>query len=213
MTEKLNHTLFALARVPVKVHFSYYVFVITLLAGSFMFSSSEKFELVFQVLVGTFSAVLCHELGHAFVAHRLRHKVHDIMIFPVGGIATIYLDKRRHSDIVKIAAAGPLVNLAIAAFLFLIPISTCQIAGYINLFLGVGNLLPVKSFDGGHILHAIVTQSRGKKRADSVLQTVTLATVGLICLCGLYFSSWTILLSGLFIFVYGAVNDEEESTG
>ena len=211
MTEKLSHTLFEFGRIPIKVHFSYYIFTAVLILCSFFFASSVKALLVVSIIVSTFCAVLFHEIGHSLTAHFLKHKVQDIVIFPVGGIATIFLNRERHDDVIKIAFAGPATNLVIAGILLMIPYQWSYQAMYINLVLGIGNLLPVRSFDGGHILHALVAKRLGFERADQILEKVTLLSVAVAVFGGLYFSSWLLFFVGLFIFVYGIATEDSEA--
>lgn len=208
--DESSHTLATLSGIPVKVHYSYYAFVIAVISGCVLLASTAKAILVIQVLIGTFFAVLFHELGHAYVAHRLRHKVVDIMIYPIGGIATIILDRDRHSDVAKIAIAGPLVNIVIGCIFCIIPFEWSFNAGLINLFLGVGNLLPVKSFDGGLILHSTLSNIFNKNVANNILYKLTILIVCAITILGFYASSITICAIGLFVFVYGVLTCEEE---
>lgn len=207
--DRASHTIATIAGVPVRVHFSYYAFVGAILLVCGTMASTDKLILMLYVLIGTFCAVLAHELGHAFVANRLKHKVRDIMIFPIGGIAEIEMDRAKHNDVMKIAAAGPLVNICIGIILCLVPTPWAWSAGLINLFLGVGNLLPVKSFDGGLIVHAAVSKHFNEKRADEILRRMTILIVCAIAATGFYLTSWVMCSVALFVFIYGSLTDTE----
>lgn len=65
-------------------------------------------------MVVLFVCVALHELGHALAARSLKVAVKNIIILPVGGLAQIQpLPEKPLADLL-IAAAGPLVNLALA---------------------------------------------------------------------------------------------------
>ncbi|MDP6963967.1 MAG: M50 family metallopeptidase, partial [Planctomycetota bacterium] len=80
--------------------------------------------------------LLAHELGHGIIAQRLGLNVTHIIITPLGGMASIEDLSQRPLDEVKVALAGPLVNLVLAAACLLLPKSMQTIAVLINLGLG-----------------------------------------------------------------------------
>ena len=65
-----------------------------------------------------FGCVVLHELGHALVARRSGVAVRSIILLPIGGV-TLMEDMGPHNSNpvrdIRIALAGPLVNLVIAA--------------------------------------------------------------------------------------------------
>jgi Zn-dependent protease len=65
-----------------------------------------------------FACVVLHELGHALVAQRSGVAVRSIILLPIGGV-TLMEDMGPHNSNpardIRIAIAGPLVNLVIAA--------------------------------------------------------------------------------------------------
>src|SRR5580704_6842967 len=64
-----------------------------------------------------FGCVVLHELGHAVVAQRGGVAVRSIILLPIGGV-TLMDDMGQRNDPardIRIAVAGPLVNLVIAA--------------------------------------------------------------------------------------------------
>ncbi len=120
-----------------------------------------------------FASVLAHELSHALVARRFGLRVRDITLFIFGGAATLEGDPKRPMDEALIAAAGPLASLAIGIVLSVADaaIEQEQVGaivgwlGYINLSLGLFNLIPGFPMDGGRILHAILWRVRGDRNA------------------------------------------------
>jgi Zn-dependent protease len=129
-----------------------------------------------------FASVLAHELSHALVARRFGVKVIDITLFIFGGAASLEGDTRRPRDEALIAAAGPVSSLAIGAALWGIGsfVDQAQVAamigwlGFINISLGLFNLIPGFPMDGGRILRAILWRIRG----DEFAATRNAAAVG-----------------------------------
>jgi Zn-dependent protease len=120
-----------------------------------------------------FASVLAHELSHALVARRFGVKVVDITLFIFGGAASLEGDTRSPRDEALIAAAGPVSSLVIGAVLWGIGsfIDQPQVAamagwlGFINISLGLFNLIPGFPMDGGRILRALLWRVRGDEFA------------------------------------------------
>ena len=112
-----------------------------------------------------FASVLAHELGHSFVAMAKGIEVKSITLFIFGGLATLEKEAKTPLAAFYIAIAGPLVSLVLFALLTTIGINLplpnaiaalVSLLAYINLILGLFNLIPGLPLDGGNILKAIV---------------------------------------------------------
>jgi Zn-dependent protease len=120
-----------------------------------------------------FASVLAHELSHALVARRFGMEVRDITLFIFGGAASLEGDAKRPRDEALIAAAGPVCSLVIGAALWGVGAVMSQpqlgalIAwlGFLNITLGLFNLIPGFPMDGGRILRAILWRIRGDQYA------------------------------------------------
>jgi Zn-dependent protease/CBS domain-containing protein len=120
-----------------------------------------------------FASVLAHELSHSLLARRFGIRVRDITLFIFGGASTLEGEAQRPRDEALIAAAGPLTSLAIGALLLGLDAATGQdqlVAifgwlGFINITLGLFNLIPGFPMDGGRILRAILWKIRGDRNA------------------------------------------------
>ncbi|HEX6127580.1 MAG TPA: site-2 protease family protein [Candidatus Limnocylindria bacterium] len=131
-----------------------------------------------------FGSVLAHELSHALVARRYGITVRDITLFVFGGAATLEGDAKTPRQEALIAFAGPLTSLLLGGAFLLIGLLVTQqqvvaVIGwlaFINLVLGVFNLIPGFPMDGGRILRALLWKFRG----DQLAATRSAATVGRI---------------------------------
>ncbi|NDD44597.1 MAG: site-2 protease family protein, partial [Synechococcaceae bacterium WB9_4xB_025] len=85
-----------------------------------------------------FVSVLLHELGHSLVALQEGVKVRSITLFLLGGVASVERECSTPMGTLRVAAAGPLVSLGLAALLLL----SIHPAGHLNPLLGnlVGQL-------------------------------------------------------------------------
>ncbi|MGF1459186.1 MAG: site-2 protease family protein [Leptolyngbyaceae cyanobacterium] len=112
-----------------------------------------------------FGSVLAHELGHSFAALQQGISVKSITLFLFGGLAALEKESDQPGGALKVAIAGPLVSLLLFAVLFTAgqvwafggPAGAIvSLLAYINLALGIFNLLPGLPLDGGNVLKAIV---------------------------------------------------------
>ena len=149
-------------------------------------------------------SILLHELGHAAVAIRNGIGIVGIDLWMFGGVAKMRKDADSPGVDFRIAAAGPLVTLLIAAicfgigaasvganeFLHVLTYDRPGSAGttlvadvcFINALLLVFNLLPGLPLDGGRILRAIVWWRTGDR--NRATRTMAAAGRGLAYLVG-----------------------------
>lgn len=170
-----------------------------------------------------FTVVVLHELGHCLAARHYGIRTHRILLLPIGGMAEFATIPREPRRELVIAIAGPAVNYALIALLWLVfgwpadfgrvdvPTSWADVPALllqVNVVMGVFNLLPAFPMDGGRLLRALLatrtdylTATRWAARTG---QTLALGGVifGLIC----WETHW--LLAVLFLFIaYGAENE------
>jgi Zn-dependent protease/CBS domain-containing protein len=121
-----------------------------------------------------FGSVLLHELSHSLMARRLGIPVEDITLFIFGGVTKTKQESRRPRDEFLIAVVGPLTSFLIAAVLWavsrlgaaLLPEPVSYGLGYlawINLALGIFNLLPGYPLDGGRVLRSVLWGASGNQ--------------------------------------------------
>ena len=163
---------------------------------------------IIYTLLGLLAAAL-HELGHIIAAKLTSIHLSSLSLDLLG--ARLTTDRRLTSfkDEIILCSAGPLVNFAVSATVFLI-LPNINTAGafyeYMSFFatasaaLGILNLLPVKSFDGGRILECILCIFSGEHRALLTLSVLSFAS----CFCLWSLSVYLIIKTGnsLSLFVF-----------
>lgn len=177
-------------------------------------------------LVGIiFGCVVLHELGHAVVANRNGVAVRSIILLPIGGVTLMEDVGQRNADSardIRISAAGPVVNLVIAAIsgafiLAFLPQVHLWAQPFVhannlprslfwgNVFLGGFNLLPAYPMDGGRILRALLAERMDYVRATRRAVAIGQAFAMLLIFLGVW-NTWLMLI-GFFLFVGAQLED------
>jgi Zn-dependent protease/predicted transcriptional regulator len=114
-----------------------------------------------------FASILIHELSHSITAVRLGIQIPEITLFVFGGVAHIAEEPADPETELKIAIVGPLASFALALIFWIIYVAIMgsvptiitaifEYLAWINLALGVFNLVPGYPLDGGRIFRALV---------------------------------------------------------
>lgn len=152
-------------------------------------------------------SLLAHEAAHAYAAVRLGLRVYDIQIGPLGGMARMEGVSHRPGVEFRVAAAGPAVNLVLAAAFLLVPGNLGTGGTLINLTFGLGNLLPAFPLDGGRMLRAwLATRApllAATRAAVAVSHWILLIS---LAVAGWFGEFWLALL--LCVFLYSAGREE-----
>ncbi|MCI0820528.1 MAG: site-2 protease family protein [Chloroflexi bacterium] len=114
-----------------------------------------------------FVSILLHELSHSLVARRLGLPVHSITLFIFGGVSSLKEEPNSPGQEFKMAIVGPLMSFAlgilaaaIAAGLWAnglddtVPGAIAAYLAFINIAVGIFNMLPGYPLDGGRVLRA-----------------------------------------------------------
>jgi Zn-dependent protease/predicted transcriptional regulator len=121
-----------------------------------------------------FVSILLHEISHAVVALRHGIRVRSMTLFVFGGVAQFDADPSDGRTELRVAAAGPLSSLGLAALFLLVAAipglwaparGVSQYLGLVNLALALFNLVPAFPLDGGRILRGLLWGSMGKLQA------------------------------------------------
>ncbi|MDQ1740452.1 MAG: hypothetical protein QOE53_2104 [Pseudonocardiales bacterium] len=133
-------------------------------------AASYALSLVFATALA--ASVLLHEVGHTVVSKVVGLPVRRIVVFLLGGVSEIEGEARRPRDEFAIAAAGPLVSLALAGCCWavsLLPAAESALGvlllllAWSNLVIAVFNVLPGLPLDGGRLLQALIWMMGGSR--------------------------------------------------
>lgn len=112
---------------------------------------------------------LIHELAHMSVGVLLKLKPKALKIQPFGIEIVFESFENTDKNKIKIAIAGPAINLLIAIIFYFIKIKTQQIIINANILLAIFNLIPIYPLDGGRILKSAIRETSQKKIADEIV--------------------------------------------
>lgn len=112
---------------------------------------------------------LIHELAHMSVGVLLKLKPKALKIQPFGIEIVFESFENTDKNKIKIAIAGPAINLLIAIIFYFIKIKTQQIIINANILLAIFNLIPIYPLDGGRILKSAIREASQKKIADEIV--------------------------------------------
>ena len=150
-----------------------------------------------------FVSVLAHELAHAGVSKLRGIPVLGITLFLFGGATHAQIESKGPADEFLVTAAGPASSLAIGGLFYAmralggdalgpdIPVML-RYLGWVNLVLGVFNLLPGFPLDGGRLLRSVVWKVTGSLAAGTKVAARAGQIVGgLIAVSGLALAAAT----------------------
>jgi Zn-dependent protease/CBS domain-containing protein len=176
---KSNIKLGTVFGVELGLHYSWFVIALLIMfslvaqfrAGNPGWPEAVVWSAAILTAVFFFAGLFAHELSHALVAKARGLPVHKITLFLLGGMAQLEQEPGDAKTEFWMAIAGPITSgvigltlLALARASGWIPRTTAQTPGvailvwlgYINLMLGVFNLVPGFPLDGGRVLRAFL---------------------------------------------------------
>ncbi len=149
---------------PVVVHWFFWINA-ALIGGALDAEGPEAFQRLLVWMAVVFVSIMVHELGHAMVMRQLGDRRVGIVLFALGGFAQGSVPRTRGQDI-WVTAAGPLAQIAVAAFVWLCirayPPERSGLMAFglfsfvsASVFWATLNLVPVLPLDGARIAAAI----------------------------------------------------------
>ncbi len=211
-----------IASIDVRVHASFLILIVLFAAAAPTPGvAGAAWSLLW--LVALFGSVVLHEFAHSIVARRRGGEVHEIMLFPLGGVSKLEHLPETAADEFAVAIVGPLTSLVLGVAALgvgavlggsLFPIdllggSWLVRLGWLNLMLGTFNLLPAFPLDGGRVLRAILERRYDLIRATRIATRVGHILAGVLIGVGLVFDLWLALIG---MFVYFGASAEEAGT-
>ena len=165
------------------------------------------------LIMGLFVIVVLHELGHALTARRYGIGTRDITLLPIGGVARLERMPDKPLEELLVALAGPAVNFVLAAigFFLLLPTVTPDdprmLGGgllsnfmWVNLALGIFNLIPAFPMDGGRVLRALLAMRMEYLRATQIAAGVGQALAFGFGFIGLFSNPFLVFIA-LFVWM------------
>ena len=165
-----------------------------------------------------FGSVLAHELMHSLVALHEGIHIQSITLFILGGVSQMAGEPKTPRDEFRMAIAGPLTSFILGGIFWGIFIAlrnmnstTAQFViavaywlGYINIALGVFNLIPGFPLDGGRVFRSLLWWRRGNLQSATRIATTIGRGVGFAFIFGgvwlIFTSNW---LNGIWLALIG----------
>ncbi len=174
---------------------------------------------IFTFVIYTATAVI-HELGHSFVASGAGYKLDKITLMPFGAVVSGDIDGLKFGDEMKIAIAGPLINICVGLFfvatwwLFPETYAFTDVVAEANFSMAIVNLLPIFPLDGGRVLWAWLADRIGSVRASIVCKiiggTFALSLFALFIVSVFYQINLSLLFFSLFV-LFGAFGKSKDN--
>lgn len=212
-----------IAGIDVFIHFTFFLLLAWIAYSYYAVRGSMADALGGVVFIlALFGVVVLHELGHALAARRYGIATRDITLLPIGGLARLERMPEEPAQELVVALAGPAVNVAIAAAIYvgtvlgaeLAPVTDVTRVGgaflsqmfWVNVALVVFNLLPAFPMDGGRVLRAVLAMNMDYVRATQIAATVGQAMAILFFIGGLFAGHPMLMFIGLFVWL-GAMQE------
>ena len=176
-------------------------------------------------ILALFACVVLHELGHALTARRYGIRTRNIILLPIGGVASLERMPEDPKQEMTVALAGPAVNLVIAFGLWLwlsvsktlVPVDDLTLTGglflqrlmVLNVILAIFNLLPAFPMDGGRVLRAALAMRMSRNRATQVAAKVGQGLALWMGFVGILYNPFLLFIA-LFVWIGAAAESGME---
>jgi len=209
-TNRGSFKIFSLAGIDVYIHWSWFLAFWYLSSRPHQYSNYGWNALE---ILSLFLIVLTHEFGHQLACRQVGGKTHDIVLWPLGGVAYVSPPQRPGAQLWSIAA-GPLVNVILIPILSVLVSVSSHLHWYdaypnayelihniwtINFVLLIFNLMPVYPLDGGQILRSLLWFPFG--RANSLMAASVIGFIGVAGLIGLAIFQQSVWLGIMAAFI------------
>ncbi|WP_406082446.1 site-2 protease family protein [Streptomyces zaomyceticus] len=172
------------------------------------------------LLVGS---LLAHEAAHAFIARRKDIPVQDVTLWALGGMTRMGKPRTAGAAFL-VAVGGPLTSLVVGAaalgagvavnalFGWAVPAAVLVWLAWVNVLLGVFNLLPAAPLDGGRVVQSVIWWRTGDRdraeraaaRCGQVLGFLLIAGGWVLLLRGFVGGLWLMVIGFFVLVVAGA---------
>jgi len=207
--------------IEIRMHWTFMVLVVVVVwAGMGSGAATVGADLVW--ISAVFASVLVHEYAHCIVARRRGAVVEDILLLPIGGVSQLAHMPEGADDELAIAIVGPLTSLGLAVLAIagglafgarlwpptLFAGSWFARLAWLNIVLGVFNLLPALPMDGGRVLRAVLERSHDRLTATRQAGRIARVLAMIMIVGGVFYDFWFVLIG---FFVYLGASAEEQA--
>lgn len=213
-----------LAGIDVYVHATFFLLILWVVILHWLEGRSLQAVISGVIFIlALFACVVLHEFGHALTARHYGIPTKDITLLPIGGVSRFERMPDKPWQEFWVAVAGPLVNLAIAAAIYLAlfltagfkPVTRLSITGgpflermlVANLILAIFNVIPAFPMDGGRVLRALLATRMDHVRATQVAAAVGQGLALIFGLIGLFRDPFLLFIA-FFVWI-GAAHESQ----
>jgi Zn-dependent protease/CBS domain-containing protein len=216
----------SIAGIPIRIHVTFLI-ILPFLAFGFarMYQQAARAAGVpaeqlagtpllwgFVVALALFLCVLAHELAHSLYAMKEGGRVRDITLLMIGGVSQLTEPPRTPRAEAVMALVGPLTSLllggvfyllyraASATELFNLRFALFQLV-YLNVVLGLFNLIPAFPMDGGRVLRGVLASRWGMLRATQVAARAGRFFAVVFAILGFLNANLLLLVIAFFVYV------------
>ena len=166
--------------------------------GSLFLTHAKKAQVILL-------AAIIHELGHLLASLLCRIPILRFRIGILGARLTTKSESYSYLSEILLCAGGPLINL-LCAFLAhsLLPVTNeCQLFVQASLTLGLFNLLPIRTLDGGRIVESLLLCALSPHTTDIITALLSFLSLFLLWIFSVYALFCGINSLSLFVFSIG----------
>ena len=199
--------------IPFKIH-PYWIVLLFLfswsisdqinLTSSDIFNKQEAWTIGFFTSFLLLCSIIFHQIFHTYICISEGVKIKNITFFFLGAVLQIEEYCQNALGNIKISLVRPFLCFLTSIFLFLISnlsetkeqifINIITRVGVLNLFLGIFNLIPVGTLDGGNFLKSVIWYYSGNRNKGRILLnkftlllSILFLTIGVFLLFSLNF--------------------------
>ena len=211
-------TIGRIAGTTIRLHITFLLFLAWFSIADYMKGGlpAALDSLAFLILV--FLCVTLHEFGHIAMGRRFGIDTPDVLLSPIGGIASMERMPEKPWQELLVAIAGPLVNVVIAVLLIAVfgigaeqavngnldQASLAQRLLLVNITLVLFNLIPAFPMDGGRVLRALLAMKMGPRRATALAARIGQFFAFLFVVAGLFYNPMLMLVGAFIWFAAGS---------
>ena len=215
-------TIGRIAGTDIRLHFTFLLFLLWIGVADYLQGGAAAAldSIAFILLV--FLCVTLHEFGHIAMAARFGIKTPQVILSPIGGIASLERMPEKPGQELLVAIAGPLVNVVIVLLLMAgfgigidraasVDFDTATLAErllIVNIMLVLFNMVPAFPMDGGRVLRALLAMNTGAPLATALAARIGQGFAFLFVALGLFYNPILIFVG---VFIYFAAASEEQS--